>query len=205
LTTAAAPDDRLDRRRAEILEAAFDVLAEKGYRDAGVADIAERLGIGHGTFYRYFESKRDVFEHVVRDAMARLAGVVADEDPSATDTIEAYREQSIRIGHKILRLFSEDRALARIFFHEAVAVDDELTELVYGAHDAFAEFTASYLRNGRDKGFLRADLDPEVTARAINGMIFAAVAQLARPGGRPFDGEGWIAAIVSLMFDGVRN
>jgi AcrR family transcriptional regulator len=29
--------------------------------------LAEREGIGHGTFYRYFENKRDIVDHVIDD------------------------------------------------------------------------------------------------------------------------------------------
>ena len=36
--------------REEIIDAAIEVFAESGYHDAGVADIAKRVGIGHSTF-----------------------------------------------------------------------------------------------------------------------------------------------------------
>ena len=57
--------------REEIVDAAFAEFAERGYHDTGIADIARRLGIGHGTFYRYFENKRDILDHVVTRLMPR--------------------------------------------------------------------------------------------------------------------------------------
>ena len=54
--------------RREIVAASFDCFAERGYHATGIADIAARLGIGHGTFYRYFENKRDLLVKVIEAA-----------------------------------------------------------------------------------------------------------------------------------------
>jgi AcrR family transcriptional regulator len=195
--------ERVERRREEILSAASRVFAEKGYRDAGIADIAAELGIGHGTVYRYFENKRDVVAQVVQVVIERIAAIVASEDPETSNTLDEYREQTARIGGRLIDLFADDPALAWLFVHEALAVDEELTARVYAAYDLFAEFTGRYLRNGRDKGFLRADLDIDLTARAINGIVFAMAGQVARPDGGPAPRDAWIQAGASLMFDGL--
>ena len=50
-----------DKKKREILEAAMAVFAQKGYRNARMADVADSLGIGKGTIYEYFESKEDLF------------------------------------------------------------------------------------------------------------------------------------------------
>ena len=51
--------------QADILEAAFLEFSERGYHQTAISDIAKRLGIGHGTFYRHFENKRDISQHVI--------------------------------------------------------------------------------------------------------------------------------------------
>jgi AcrR family transcriptional regulator len=196
-------DERTERRRAEILSAASRVFADKGYRDAGIADIAAELGIGHGTVYRYFENKRDVVAHVIRLLIERIGRIVVDEEPEASNSLAEYREQTERIGGRLIDLFAEDPALARLFVHEAMAVDEELTAQVYAAFDLFAAFTARYLRNGVDKGFLRPELDIELTARAINGIVFTMAGQVARMDPTPEDRKAWIRAGASLMFEGV--
>jgi AcrR family transcriptional regulator len=63
---------RLDRRsrparaegqdaRAALLEAALEVFAERGYRDASIDDIAQRAGYSKGAVYWHFSSKDDLF------------------------------------------------------------------------------------------------------------------------------------------------
>jgi AcrR family transcriptional regulator len=61
---------RKDDRPAEIISAAIDVFAEKGFAAAKLDDVAKRAGIAKGTLYRYFETKDEMFRAVVREALA---------------------------------------------------------------------------------------------------------------------------------------
>jgi AcrR family transcriptional regulator len=191
------------RRREAILDAAHTIFATKGYAAAGIADLAGELGIGHGTVYRYFENKRDVAAAVLDRALERIAAVVTSEDPAATHDLYAYRAQVERIGHQLYELFAADRALGRLVFFDLGAIDDELRDRLHAAHELFAEYTASYLRNGVDKGFLRSDLDVDTMARVINGILFEGAAQVSRTDDPTPLRERWIRATVTLLFDGM--
>ncbi len=70
------PDELVERRRREIIEAAYEVFSRKGYSATGIADIAERLGMGHGTFYRYFKNKRDILDQVVDYGVERMVQAI---------------------------------------------------------------------------------------------------------------------------------
>ena len=54
-------DEIKTRREEEILEAATKFFAECGYSEADTQTLADRLGVGKGTIYRYFPSKRELF------------------------------------------------------------------------------------------------------------------------------------------------
>ena len=54
-----------EKTREKLLTAARHVFVEKGYHDAKIDDIAERAGVGKGTFYLYFKDKRAVFAELV--------------------------------------------------------------------------------------------------------------------------------------------
>ena len=48
-------------------------MRDLGYSlETAIADIAKRLGIGHGTFYRHFANKRDILEHVIDDVTKKI-------------------------------------------------------------------------------------------------------------------------------------
>ena len=54
--TVSASRDKRDR----IIEAAIMVFHEHGYERARISDITDSLGIGKGTLYLYFRSKKDL-------------------------------------------------------------------------------------------------------------------------------------------------
>ena len=61
---------RKDARPGEIVAAALEVFAEKGFAAARLDDIAARAGVSKGALYLYFETKQDLFAAVVRDAVS---------------------------------------------------------------------------------------------------------------------------------------
>jgi AcrR family transcriptional regulator len=72
------PDDepkwrrRKDARPSEIVDAALEVFAEKGFAAAKLDDIARRAGVSKATLYLYFDTKKEIFRAVARAAVASL-------------------------------------------------------------------------------------------------------------------------------------
>jgi AcrR family transcriptional regulator len=199
------PTDLAERRRREIADAAAATFAEQGYHATGIADIAARLGIGHGTFYRYFKNKRDILEFVIEEVMRRAGEALAGEDPTAATTLDEYRAQTTRIGQRLFDLFIDDPAVARLFYVEALGADHDLAERWLDTQAAFGKLCEQYLANGIDRGFIPADLDIEVTARAVNGMIFSGVLAALRMPDPAAERDRWVAGVTRLMFDGLRG
>jgi AcrR family transcriptional regulator len=73
-----------ERNRRRLLEAATDLFRERGL-DAGVAEIAQRAGVGRGTLFRNFPSKEDLVAAIVVDSMidaaARGRTLLGHSDP----------------------------------------------------------------------------------------------------------------------------
>ena len=68
--------DRLARKRQKtqraLLDAARELVYERGHDRVAISDITERADVGLGTFYNYFESKPAIFEAVLDDIQARF-------------------------------------------------------------------------------------------------------------------------------------
>ena len=60
---------RSEARPGEIVQAALEVFAEKGFAAAKLDEIAGKAGISKGALYLYFETKEDIFRAVVREAV----------------------------------------------------------------------------------------------------------------------------------------
>ncbi|MCE5290719.1 MAG: TetR/AcrR family transcriptional regulator [Nocardiaceae bacterium] len=192
-----------DELKRDIIDAAFEAFAKAGYHNTGIADIAETLGIGHGTFYRYFQNKRDIIDHVVADLASRIAVAMSEEnDPTGARTLDEYRHQVARIGESLVSILSEDPRIPRVLLFEAMTVDDALRSRVSEMLDAMASMTAAYLHHGVGLGYLRADLDVEFTAKAINGAMIALVLQDMQSADAAIRTR-FSEAIQRLMYDGI--
>jgi AcrR family transcriptional regulator len=84
-------------RQEQILDAAAELFAEHGYADADTQLLAEKLGVGKGTLYRYFPSKQDVFLAAVDRVMRKVreqveASMVGIDDPldQIAEAVRAY-------------------------------------------------------------------------------------------------------------------
>ena len=191
--------------REEIIDAAIDVFAESGYHDAGVADIAKRVGIGHSTFYRHFENKRAILDEVVNTVIERsMAALAAENAPDAANTLDEYREQSARIGAALAEISSDVRVV-RLLLIEAASVDTEMRQRIDDMFDLAVQLNAGFYEHGRECGYLRADLDTTATSRAVVGMIFGLAMMNLNPALGDEDRAATVQAAVRLMFDGISG
>jgi len=55
--------------RGRILAAAQQVFSKQGYSEAGIRDIANKLGLSTTILFRYFGTKAGLFEAALRDAL----------------------------------------------------------------------------------------------------------------------------------------
>ncbi|PJZ27018.1 TetR family transcriptional regulator [Leptospira hartskeerlii] len=195
--------NRAEARREQILEAALDVFSEKGYHEAGIADIAGKLNIGHGTCYRYFKNKLDILHALVDRILLELLEVVRKESPEKSNTIEEYRNQIKNIGWELFQLFSKDPRQAKIVFFEAMALDETVKRKVQLGIDKSARLTELYLKNGVKKGFLRKELDTRIASQAVNAMMFEGIRiNLSSKVDSKF-AKRWLEEMPTLMLEGM--
>src|SRR2546423_5890370 len=92
--------ERKKRRAQEaIVEAAFELFAERGFADVTVADIAERAEVGRTTFFRYFGDKQEVLfddeQQIIDGLMARYRTVTATGVPDLAGALAQIRAASL--------------------------------------------------------------------------------------------------------------
>jgi len=141
------------QRRAQLLDAAAAVFAEKGYHLAKVDDFVARVGVARGTFYLYFEDKRSIFEELVDRFMERLMDVVIPielGDP-AVDAREALRANLLRVVER----FDAEPALAKILLSTAVGIDPGFDRKLVAFYDAITALLERALDQGVEAGLVR--------------------------------------------------
>jgi AcrR family transcriptional regulator len=101
-------DDTKSERRRQIIEAAYAVLAEKGYAGTSMLAVAKRARASNETLYSWFGSKPGLFQAMVEEN-ARAAAEILQEHPGGDGDPDTALS---RIGPALLRLVTSERAIA---------------------------------------------------------------------------------------------
>jgi TetR/AcrR family transcriptional regulator, fatty acid metabolism regulator protein len=168
-------------RRAQIVKAAIDTIAELGYGQASLARIAETAGTSKGVIIYHFGGKEELIRELVAELVAR--GVAYMEPrievaPDGADKLRAYIESS-------LAFMRENRnhmvAIVEIVLNARAADGSRIYDP--SVQDAGVAALQQLLAYFQGTGEFRADFDPHVMAMAIRAAINAVPAQLARDPG----------------------
>ena len=170
----------LRERRARLLEAAGRVFLKSGYAQAKVADIVKQAGVARGTFYAHYESKRNAFLLLSREWLSRLlppAGPAAQAIESREDF-----ETVMRLLHRgVLSAFEAERGPARLLFgfSGGAAAQNPALSRALAAHDReWKRRVAQPIATAKAAGLLHRDLDVDLAAECVLGMVQRAVRRM---------------------------
>jgi AcrR family transcriptional regulator len=144
--------------RQRLLDAAEQVFAELGYHDASIVKVTEAAGVGQGTFYLYFASKKEIFDELVRDLNRRVRHAMKEASSQGGTRLE-----SELLGFGAYFRFTVEHPGLYGIIRQAEFVSPEMLRYHY---DKLSEGYIEALREAMERGET-AQLDPEVTAWAL--------------------------------------
>jgi AcrR family transcriptional regulator len=160
-SAAPVPRDKRDR----IIEAAIMVFHEHGYERARISDITDSLGIGKGTLYLYFHSKRDLLLQCL-GYPDELIGDLEDElELRGGDFFSNLRARMHRVDQ--YGWFSPLIDLTRVSEHSP---DPEVRSKAKMSSRFGVNRLARDLAKAIQDGRIR-DIDPELAVAAYVGMV----------------------------------
>lgn len=186
------------RRRAEILDVAEKVFAHTGFADTDVQVIADRVGVGKGTVYRYFPTKKDLFLAAVDRGLADLTtemdAILAD---ATIDSIDMIR----RAFRAYLSFFAQRPELTELFFQERVAFQGRETPRYFASLCAHQSRDEEFVRQLIAAGRLRP-IEVEHLLTVLGDLLFGTVLT-NHLSGRTADPTAQADAIVDVLFHGI--
>lgn len=184
------------------MEAARQVFGEKGYHAARVDDITQKAGVAKGTFYLYFDEKREVYYELVRTFLKHVKDIGASV-AREVHTPQEFYARCERAAHELLRVFIEHFALARLAYRESMSLDAELERMLRDFYRDLARVGAENVRLGIDLGLFRA-VDPLVCGYAHIGMVERVALGLLSERNPPAP-EDVVRELLSIAFEGLRK
>ncbi len=167
-----------DHRREQMLRAALEVIAERGYPDTRIADVAERTGISPALVIYYFKTKDQLLTEAIRysedtwyaDGQRRLAAL-----PTAAARIEEIVAMSC-----LPEADPEPRDswLLWLDFWALAARNSEVASLRQKADERWRDLIGSLVVSGQEAGEFRA-VDPNSFAILLSGLLDGLAIQIA--------------------------
>lgn len=99
-------------RRKEILDTSMRLFGEKGYEETSMADIAGEMGVVQGLCYRYFDSKKALFQEAMDQYVRECCATAL---PLIHDRSKTIRQRMDAMGELILQ--TEETARYHSFYH----------------------------------------------------------------------------------------
>jgi len=193
-------------KRRQVLDAAVDEFAARGYSGASMNALVKAAGISKGSLFHYFRTKSDLFTGLVDAAFGQVKAQVREvRDTSAGEPLPQRLERLLTAG---LDFIDQHPRLARIYFH-----------LLRSGDAPFGRRQLEDLR-GHSRRFLQeliteaqaaGEVDPARDAARTAWLVDAMMERLLaawheehdRPPASPAEREAWLAAFRELVAGGL--
>jgi AcrR family transcriptional regulator len=187
-------------RRADVVQIAAELFAQKGFRATTVREIADAAGILSGSLYHHFDSKESIGDEI-------LSGFI-------NDVLADYRAAVSRAGSARVVLERIVRSTSTTLTRHRAALGMLQNDWSYFStqarfgylRKAVAEIEATWitqLERGVENGDFRGDLDPRLTYRLLRDLLWIPSQWPASAGGYTSDqvADGFLR----LLFDGIAR
>jgi TetR/AcrR family fatty acid metabolism transcriptional regulator len=185
-------------RRDEILRAAIDTFAARGFFAAQVADVARAAGVAAGTVYLYFRGKDDLLISIFERTMTEAIAEGRDTLERITDPIERLRE----IARLHLGRLGRDRSLAIVFQVELRQSTKFMERFSSTKLREYLGLLRDIIADGQARGAFRQNVNATLAAK----LFFGALDEMATNwilSKRRYSLAGEVDALVDLFVDGV--
>lgn len=156
-----------EKRRQELVLAAFHLIAEHGFEGLRTRDVAARVGVNIATLHYYFPTKESLIRGVLEHAMDRFRTTLAPHG-SPSDQLRNH----LRAVQKLL---AEEPELGSVMAELALrsARDKSIAAIMTEMYDTWHKTLRGLLRRAVKEGHLRPELDSDGVAALVIATLTA--------------------------------
>jgi len=148
-------EEKKRKTKQAILEAAIALFSEYGYEKTSIARIARRAGIGKGTVYGYFQTKKEIIKGFCEYELEQIhIQLISRSNQNAT-----ILEQMLIIYMTEFHHVTQNREFGRIYMRESVFPADAEVQTNQETEDKYFQLLFPILEKGQQRGELRKDIE----------------------------------------------
>jgi AcrR family transcriptional regulator len=175
---ARMPQEHLDARRRQILDAARRCFIRNGFHATSMQDVLAEAELSVGAVYRYFKSKDDIIAAIATEALTEVASAFTSYDSGDPPPLDNIVDLVLQVEQPPLSDSPEDARLLLQIWSEALrspALATQLTEVMAGARGVIGRLVAQHQK----RGLLPGDVPAEQVAGVLIALVNGFMVQLA--------------------------
>lgn len=160
-----------DEKQEALIEVALDEFSKSDYGSASISRIVRETGIAKGSFYQYFQDKKDLYVYLLNlVSEAKLALVRQTSPLQAKMDFYEYLSWLFDLSIEFDRVHPILSQLAyRAFYGNSSFQDPEIDKM----KKAFADFVRQLVTKGIESGDINADVDLEMAVFVVDTLTDA--------------------------------
>lgn len=186
-------------KKSMLLDAAAVVFSKDGYYKAKVEDIARHAGVGKGTVYEYFSSKKELFQEMVKGSLEEYE-ILIRQELDKVDRWDKKLEKLIEANFK----FAEDyRNLAKVVSSDPGGLGEASKKWLINERVSMTKFVGDLISFGIKDGTFR-EVDPYFTSVAFLGVLGSVIGKLLFDD-EPFQHDEVKNKLMDIFLNGIRK
>ena len=194
-------EKKKEDNRLRLIRSAAESFAAQGIKGANINLISVGAGLGKGTVYNYFPSKKELYLAVLEWAGDNLEAKLEEMDGVSSETQAGLKA----LAAVLLAFYQTQTDLAKLLIRSAASHEVDHQQALVRAFDPLLSRFKEVLERGRDKGELKTDLDPFLSAVTLWGMVNHQAAFHWLVSTRPLDPDGVAELVMAYFMAGVKN
>lgn len=154
-----------------MLDAAIALIGEKGYRGTTLAEIGHKAGYSRGLAHHYFGSKLGLMYAVAKELDRRFARRMQHPLPAEQRGLDAVLSYVADYFAQVADAGTGRMRTVLVLLFESLAAAPELRPIVAGMSAASRSHLSERIARGIADGSIRPDLDPDLQAMLIAGLL----------------------------------
>lgn len=183
-----------------ILDAAVEVIAERGYFNSPVSAIAARAGVADGTIYLYFKNKDDVLRTAIDAGYATFFSRVDETFKTVTGPLD--RLEAIARLH--MEAMGENRNMAILMQTEMRQSAKFIAEFSQKHLVRYIQVAREVVRKGQAEGVIRKEVSDGVIAHCLFGAVDELLSAAVFTG-RKYDAAASAKQVMDVLMNGIKG
>lgn len=191
--------------RAELIDAAIDIILKDGIDALRIEDVCERVGVTKGSLYWHFNDRTGLIRESLLEHMRRVGEAQLSVLSDAVGSNATRDEYLARVAGAVVDPFDAKEVESRWQRLELITTsrrDPEMAAIMADIQRRHQRYLTDLMETASARGLLRADVDPKAVAAMLVavGMGSNLLSLLGEDGPKPEAWSGFLFVMIETLF-----